>query len=350
MWWFWLYRPAAPAARAQSVQVVNAAHAMAARGHRVELCVEGDRPAAEILAYYGLPMVPELRLHVLPRGTWGSLRYRGLFAAWVARSGGRGIALARRKRHAAWAARWFSGRFRLILEVHEVDSEQARDRGDDPRRWRALEADLLARASGVVANAEGTLDLLRSVHSMVPPAIVAHNGARPWTPTGEEGHGIGIVGSVRPYKDPHTVAAAARLLDRPITWVGADQPLEAPVRAEPPVPYRDVPARLARFRTLLLPLSPGLFGERLTSPLKLWDALQSGVPLVAADTEAVRLAAGGAYVPYRPGDPADLARALAAAERDEALRERVLAVARARARTWAGRAEEIEAFVRGLGA
>jgi glycosyltransferase involved in cell wall biosynthesis len=119
----------------------------------------------------------------------------------------------------------------------------------------------------------------------------------------------------------------------------------APVRTEPALPPREIPARLQRFRVLLLPLSPGLFGEQLTSPLKLWDALQSGVPLVAADTAALRAAASGAYVPYTPGDPASLAHALRRAYEDEALRAQVTQRARERARTWAQRASEIEAFV-----
>lgn len=321
---------------------------MAARGHRVELCVEGSAPAAEILNYYGLPVVPGLRLHVLPRGTWGSIRYRAAFAAWVAASRGRGVALARRKRHAAWATTWFRGAFRLVMEVHEVDSVQAVERGEDPAPWRALEARVLQNAVGVVANAEGTLELLREAHPQLPAAMVAHNAARPagLRPSGgATGGGIGVVGSVRPNKDPATVGAAARLITVPITWVGADGPLDPAVRIEPAVAPRDVPARLAQFRTLLLPLSPGLFGERLTSPLKLWDALSAGVPLVAADTDGIRRAAEGAYVPYRPGDAAHLADALERADRDDTLRARVVAAARARARTWDQRAAEIETFV-----
>ena len=338
--WFWLYRPEAPSTRAQSVQVVNAAHAMAARGHRVELCVEGQGTVAEVLAAYGLEPVPTLRLAVLPvRRTLASALYRARFAAWVARTGGRGIALARRKRHADRALRWFGGRFRLLLEVHEVDSAVDRE------PWYALEQRVLRGAWGVVANAPGTLALLREVHPVLPPSIVLHNGARPAPPPDPEGEGIGIVGSVRPYKDPETVARAAERTRERITWVGGHgAPTGGRLRIEAAVPYREVPGRIARFRTLLLPLSPGLFGERLTSPLKLWDALQSGVPLVAADTGAVRAAAEGAYVPYVPGDAGSLADALDRASSDEDLRRTVVARARARARTWGGRAAELEAF------
>lgn len=342
--WFFLYRPQVPSVRAQTLQVVSTAHALAARGHAVELCVEGRK---DPLADLGLDPVPTLALRRLPRGTAGSVAYRAAFAAWAVRTRGEGIALARRKKHAAWALRWLPGAFRLVLEVHEVDSVQAADQGLDPRPWRALEERVLRGAWGVVANAEGTLARLREAHGALPPAVVVHNAARPGVPPSPRGEGIGVVGSVRLYKDPDTVAAVAREL--PITWVGADGPVGA-ARTEAAVPYRLVPWRLARFRTLLLPLSPGRFGQELTSPLKLWDALASGVPLVAADTAAVRAAAAGAYVPYRPGDPGSLREALVRADRDEALRAEVVAVARRRARTWADRAAEIEAFVDQRGA
>lgn len=339
--WFWLYRPTAPSTRAQSVQVVNAAHAMAARGHRVELCVEGTTDADDVLAAYGLAPVPTLRLVVLPvRHTVASALYRARFAAWAARTGGQGVALARRKHHAEWALRWLGARFRLVLEVHEVDSLVDRE------RWFALEQRVLRSAWGVVANAPGTLALLREQHPVLPPSLVLHNGARPGPVPETPGEGIGIVGSVRPYKDPDTVARAAERTTEPLTWVGGEgAPAGGRLRIEAAVPYRDVPARIARFRTLLLPLSPGLFGEQLTSPLKLWDALQSGVPLVAADTAAVRAAAEGAYVPYVPGNADSLVAALERACTDEPLRARVVARARVLARTWDGRAAELEAFV-----
>jgi glycosyltransferase involved in cell wall biosynthesis len=98
---------------------------------------------------------------------------------------------------------------------------------------------------------------------------------------------------------------------------------------------------------LVLPLAPGLFGEQLSSPLKLWDYLASGVPIVAADLPSVRAAAPGAFHPYRAGDPADLARAIREVHTDEALRKRLLG--NAIVRTWDDRAAEIEAFVTALG-
>lgn len=350
--WFFGYRPTVPSARAQSVQVVNAAHALASLGHEVELCVEGAEDPTSALAAYGLAPIDELRLVCLPRSrTLASLTYRARLAAFVARTRGEGVLLARRKRHAAWARRWLGRRFQLLIEAHEVDSALAREQGRDPGAALALERAVLREASGVVCNAPGTLRLLREMHPWAPPAVVIHNAARPGPVPADDAVGIGVIGSVRPDKDPWTVAEAARLCRQKVSWIGADRDQDELVRRSggrlvvvPPIAPRDVPARMARCRALLVPLAHGLFGDALTSPLKLWDALGSGVPIVAADTPAVRAAAEGAVLLYRPGDPSSLAVALDRACEDEPLRAELVSAARRRARTWEQRAAEVVAF------
>lgn len=350
--WFWAYRPTVPSARAQSVQVVNAAHAMATAGHEVELCVEGATDPASALAAYGLRPVERLRLVCLPPSrTLASLAYRARLAEFTRRTRGEGVVLARRKRHAAWALRWLRGRFHLLVEAHEVDSAQLAEQGRDPSEALALERRVLRGARGVVCNAPGTLRLLRRVHPWLPPAIVLHNGARPGVAPSQDAVGIGVLGSVRPDKDPWTVASAARLTRHRVSWIGVDRDRDELLRlsegflvAEPPIEPARVPERAARCRVLLVPLSHGLFGDALTSPLKLWDALASGVPVVAADTPALRAVADGAALFYRPGDAAHLAATLDRACEDEALRAELVSAARGRARTWGQRARELAAF------
>lgn len=350
---FWLYRPTAPSNRAQSIQVVNAAHALAARGHRVVLAVRpppGPRPSpADVLAWYGLAPLPTLALAVLPAGgTAAAIAHRALYLGWLVRTRGRGVAIARSKRYAVEAAR-LGGR--IVLEVHEVDSLQAEERGEDPRPVRALEARALAAAVGVVANAPGTLALLERAHPVLPPAVALHNAthaarARAMAP---DAHGVGYVGSYRREKDLETLARAAARLDLPVHLVGAEgaealQPLaRGRLVLEPALPHARVPDRLARFRVLVLPLGRGLFGAHLTSPLKLWDYLAVDVPLVAADTPAIREAAPGCYRPYAPGDADGLARALAEVHGDRNAREALRH--RPPPRTWADRARELERFL-----
>jgi len=346
--WFVLYRPTAPSIRAQHVQVLATAGALAERGHRVTVCVQTRASAAAIRRAHGLP--DSLDLVRLPRSnTMASIGYRLAFARYVRRTHGTGAVLARSKRHAAWALDWFEGRFQLLMEVHEVDSLRD-DR--DPQPLRELEGRVLHAASGVVANAPGTLDDLRTAHPVLPPSRVVQNGARPGGPPAEPGHDVGWVGSIREEKDPRTVAEAIRGLSCRVVSIGPSADEVAPLAAiagdrlhhEPTRWPAAIPERLRRFRALLVPLSPGRFGERWSSPLKLFDALQSGVPVVAADTSAVRAIAGDGFVPYVPGDAASLRRAIERALDDEDLRERVQVAAAPRRRTWADRAADLERF------
>ena len=148
-----------------------------------------------------------------------------------------------------------------------------------------------------------------------------------------------------------TVASAAALCDTPLTVIGAATAQEAKdlvgqsdghLSVELAVSHHLIPDKLTRFRTLVLPLSDGLFGAQLTSPLKLWDYLASGVPIVAADLPSVMEAAPGALYPYTPGDPASLAAAIDLVSTDETVRLQLLAAATPR--TWRTRASEVMEF------
>lgn len=351
---FWLYRPTAPSVRAQSVQVVHAAHASAARGHRVTLCVQAARAgtsARDVLGFYGLEPLDTLDLRVLPAGnTAASIAFRAAFARWAVHGG---VVVARSKRYAAEAVRWARGRFDLVIEAHEVDSLLATERGEDPGPARELEARVFAAARGIVCNADGTAAMLRATHPDAPAIEVLHNAthrSRRRRPEGA-GEGIGYAGSLRAAKDPSILADLARILDVPVTVVGPDRD-EALVarsggrlRFEPELPHRELPDRLVRFAVLAVPVGPGLFGERLTSPLKLWDYLAVGRPVLAADTPALRSAAGEAASYFCPGDAEAMARAARDLLTDPALARRRVSEARLRLRTWDQRAAELDAFL-----
>ncbi len=348
-----LYRPRVPATRAQSVQVVHTCHALAKRGHTVTLLADrvspddaraaglpsaadpGDATAA--LAAYGLDHPPGLDLRIAPT-TWppgAGAWFRWQLARWDG-----DVVYARAKRYVARVPT----RFPVVVEAHEVDSALAEERGADPGPDRALEAAVFARAAGVVTNCEGTLALLRERHAL-PPATVIHNATRPdravaRAPAPEPV--VGYTGSPRAYKGLATVLASlgswpAGVGLELIGGAPEGATLPANARALPAVPYGALPARLARYHALLLPLDDNLFGRALTSPLKLWDYLATGIPVVAADLPTTRAVGGEALHYYRPGDPADLARAVAAALAAPPPAPRL--------RTWDDRAADVERFL-----
>lgn len=196
----------------------------------------------------------------------------------------------------------------------------------------------------MVANCEGTLQLLEETNALPIRRIVIHNATRAdrmVDRSPSEVPTVGYTGSPKAYKGLATVMASlplwpARVL---LELCGGTPEGVIPTNAVslPPIPYGALPARLAEYHALLLPLDDNLFGRRLTSPLKAWDYLATGIPTVAADLPTLRAILPDAWF-YRPGDPADLARMVAIALRAPAPPRRL--------RSWHDRATEIEVFLR----
>ena len=350
------YRPRVPLMRAQFIQSLHTAHALAQRGHEVSVFAEraadwhGDIGAA--LASYGLKPHAQLDLR-LARSTHPGvtgLRFRRLLAQWLV--GQNGVVYARSKKWARFAMRFGAlSSARLVLEVHEVDSAQRVERGEDAREMLALERQVLGAASGVVANCEGTLEQLRQVHgALVPPACVVHNGTSPdrqIEPVPHDGVVVGYLGSPRRYKDLDTVLAAAGELNGALQFRVIGAPADdaaglnvqgtAHVEVADAVPYPEVAPLLAGLDVAVLPLGTDLYSRELASPLKLWDYLAAGLRVVAADTPSVRRICGEDVEYYQPGDASSLISAL----------QRALLTDRPapRLRTWADRAAEIETFL-----
>jgi len=348
---FTLYRVPPDPTRAQAIQVVHSAHALARRGHHVWLLVDGDYTVwgAGPLETYGLSWVPSLKVIRLGRNPLGSLQYRAAFLRWLRFGPGKKVVIARSKRHAREALRWCSGRFHLVVEAHEVDSLLAVERGEEEQRCRALERDVFMGACGVLANAPGTAHLLQQTwQEGLPPVRVVHNATsadRVRQPT-EDGHGYVVMGSALPGKDLATVARAAAVCSEPISLIGPRGALdgeltrlsEGRLRLCPPIGYHAVPDRLAEARAVILPLGDGLFGEHITSPLKLWDYLVCGRPVVAADTQAIRNIGVERIARYSVGSAEGLLHALSASQETSC-------PVPPYCRTWDVRAEEVEAFL-----
>jgi len=339
-----LYRPRLPTARAQAIQVLHTCHALAASGVEVTLLADrvgpGDADAvasetepARVLEAYGLEPVPGLDLQVAPTRHPPSA---GLWYRWAVSRWRGDVVYARPGRYLPLVP----AAVPVVLEQHEVEVALAEEAGQDPGPVARREAAALGRARGVVANCAGTLGLLAERYPL-PPARVIWNATRadrrvPLAPAADPV--VGWIGSPHAWKGLATVLRSvpswpARL--RIVGGVPADLP--PGVEAEGPVAYGEVPARLARFHALLLPLDDTLYGRTLANPLKLWDYLATGLPVVAADLPSVREVGPGNLFLYRPGDPDSLA---------DAVRRALLAGPGApRVRTWADRATEIVGFL-----
>jgi glycosyltransferase involved in cell wall biosynthesis len=170
------------------------------------------------------------------------------------------------------------------------------------------------------------------------------------------GRKIIYAGSLFPWKGAaDLVMAASHLQDCQIDMIGGDpQSVRSLQELAPPagaalvfsgqLPHEQVLDRLSAACIAVLPnrADPQ---SAFTSPIKLFEYMAAGCALVATDVPAVREIIGTQAVAWcRPGDPQDLARAIAMLAGD-AERCRSLGASlrnEARAFTWAGRADKLE--------
>jgi glycosyltransferase involved in cell wall biosynthesis len=214
----------------------------------------------------------------------------------------------------------------LVYDSHELWSGRPRIGRPTPvqvRREQAAEARLGAQAAAVLTVGDGVARALRGAYGWRHVTVVRNTfpmpdplPAAPAAPTGAV-----YAGRLAPYRELEAVAEASRRVDLPITLVGpADEtwlsrfdPGRAQVR--PPLPVDDVDALLTGAGLALVTHSDRWVNHRLAMPNKLFHAVRAGVPVVATDVGELGalVREHGVGELYRPGDGADLARAVEAA-------------------------------------
>jgi glycosyltransferase involved in cell wall biosynthesis len=117
------------------------------------------------------------------------------------------------------------------------------------------------------------------------------------------------------------------------------------------VPYDRVPSVLAEASVALLPLPDEPVARLFTSPLKLFDYMAAGVPIVASDLPALRevLRHEQNALLATPGDPESFANAIRRILADSELASRLGAQARAdvHGHSWDARANALLSFLGG---
>jgi glycosyltransferase involved in cell wall biosynthesis len=198
-------------------------------------------------------------------------------------------------------------------------------------------------------------------------ALPARQAARAALGLPPHGPIVTYTGHLYPWKGAHTLARAARHLppDALVCIVGGTPADGAAFRAflerkglsgvhlAGYVPPAEVPRWLAAADVLVLPNSgTEAISARYTSPLKLFEYMAAGRPIVASDLPSLRevLADGQNAVLVPPDDAPALAGAIRSLLADPARAARLAAQGRAdvAGRTWDARARAIAGFVAGL--
>jgi glycosyltransferase involved in cell wall biosynthesis len=378
-----------PLERANGIQTMETCHALAVRGHAVQLVVRPDThaPARDPFAYYGLPAERHLVIERVPTAGRGGVAARIAYLAFAAgRAQGRGradVVFTRDLGVASLITRLPAGaRPPLVYESHGYAPDVAaalpgliatarkpsagklrRLAGREVRVWRSAEgyvtitrglADEMTRRFGERARLAVVPDGVRidsaggpdvNTEPGLPPVIAYVGHLYAWKGVDillgaiervPEVHGL-IVGGLEGEPDlARLKSLAARLgIEKRVTFTGL---------VEPP----RVPALLRRATVLALPNTASAISTQFTSPLKLFEYMAAGRPIVASNLPALSevLEDGVNALLVTAGDPEALAGAIRRLVDDPALGRRLAAASLEGAPKygWNKRAERLEAL------
>jgi glycosyltransferase involved in cell wall biosynthesis len=374
-----------PLERANGVQIVKTAAALARAGMSVTLFVRRSdpRPTDEILALYGVAPHPFLRVRRVSVGhrRGSTLVPRALFLARAlvasAAAFRRGAVVFTRDLQLADALlrlRALGGR--LVYEAHAVEALMYRERGalygsaapvseSKAQRLGARERRVWKGASAFVTTTRGIRETFEETHGTRAQTRVVPNGcdvpadrAFPGLPSTAR---VLYAGQLYPWKGVDVlVEAMARVpegqlvilggLEGEADWKRIHALVEARglrARTETPgtVPQVRVADELRRATVVAVPFLRSTMTERHTSPIKAFEAMAAGRAIVATDLpssrEFLRHEENALLVP--PGDAGALAAALGRLLADKALAERLARTAYAEAPrySWDARASAL---------
>jgi glycosyltransferase involved in cell wall biosynthesis len=375
-----------PSPRANGIQVVKTAHALAGRGREVRLVVRHSdpRPTEGILFEFGVE--PNPRLHVdrliVGHGTTSfipRLRYLSQSLLLAKRAARHGALILTRDLQLAD----FLLRLRcpgLTYEAHAVEAVMYDERHQlygltssprpaKRRRIENRERRVWTGVSGFIATTRGILTTFERLFGPRPRTAVVPNGCdipkeREFTPPSEDKR-IVYAGQLYPWKGVDVLLRAfARLEEGELVIAGGLQGesdfdrvsnlarslnLENRVRFLGSLPPKDVARELARATVVAAPFLKSAMTSEHTSPIKAFEAMAAGRPLLISDTAASReiVEDGRTGLVVPPGNVEAWAAAL-----ERVLSDRSLQMALARAAfekaiqySWGRRAERIEDFL-----
>ena len=384
----YFYRVPLPDARADAIQIVNTCAAVVRAGGDVDLHVESLRPVptSECLRFYGIehPVGAGAgRLALVAMGVhWSWPLFDSKVRRILKRAGpSRACLFVREVRRYVprLIARAKAAGLPVIFEAHNVSAQlvqEKRERGPGGGRKgelterAALESSVVKAADGLICTQGATLEELKHLLKPGLPTMILGNATQiPPRPGRAESklRDIDVLycGSLKAWKGVDGLVAAVRGLDPyRLTIVGPASPPDARrvrdaaqaagvagrVTILPAVSPVEVWGLYERARVGVIPLAGKDYVEarNFTSPLKLFEMMAAGLPIVASRvgsiTEYVEDRREALLVPA--GDPVALADSIRQVLTDESLAQSLAAAARQRVagNTWDNRGRSLLAF------
>lgn len=373
-----------PMERANGIQTIETAHALARRGVEVDLVVRrtDGRSDEACLEFFGLSLLPGMRLKRVsaPFGKWSFL---AAALTLLFRARGRWDFVYTRDLVLADLALRLST-VPLIYEAHTVAAVFAEEHGHLYGADRAPSSAKLSRldererrvcrdASGIVTITGALLKALEDRHGKIAPSRVVPDGSRlpEKLPAFEEVHSparVYYIGQLYPWKGVDVLVEAMRHvngaelvivgglpqepdLDR-LKRLASSLSLEDRVRFRGFVPPPELRAERTNADLFVIPLLDSTTARLFTSPLKLFEAMASGRPVIASDLPSIReiLTHKENALLVPPGDARALAASIETLLRDPTLSRRLAARAfeDVKAYSWDRRAEAISSLLESL--
>jgi len=379
-----------PLPRANGVQIVKTAAALARAGTHTTLLVRQSDPRTtdEILELYGLKPEPQLEVRRLPvshrTGSYALPRLAFLARTTAAAVAGRRAAIVyTRDLQLADLLLGLTAFAHgpVAYEAHAVEALLYAERGalygtgekPNPRKARRLakrERRVWKGAAAFVTTTAGIRDSLTTAFGSREHVHVIPNGCdvaedRRFIAPDRSAARVVYAGQLYPWKGVDVlVEAMLRVPEARLVILGgieseADLPrirervgalgLSDRIEMLGTVPQARVAEELARASVICVPFLKSVMTERHTSPIKLFEALAAGRPIVATDLPSTRevLRDGETARLVPPGEPAALAAAVQGLLADREAAERLARAAweDAPRYSWDARAKAILAAI-----
>lgn len=353
-----------PGRSARFIQILNTCRALAGAGRRVILCagVRHGVSAGGVLDAYGIDAPSSLEMVRLPV-IRGALSWHGPFhLAFLARAAKESgaVVFVRYLKLADFLirTRWVHNR-PVVFEAHEI-FHKTTERPGKAAGLKSLEASVYREADAVIAITASLAGEIAGLYGRKAEKVIPDGVGSEFLRIVRRGKGSYLLytGQLYPWKGVETFIRSLSLLpdERAVVVGGDGEALEklkglagdlgvaGRVEFTGTVPHAVMRTFLEEARVAVLPnLDIGV--SRFTSPLKLFEYMAAGVPVVASDLASLRevLRGGENALLVTPGDPRALAEGIRALLADEALAVRIAAKAREEAAeyTWDRRAERI---------